>query len=174
MRAAIFLHLIAPKKHFQVNSNSLQKRTQAVKTFLILILVGLFGGLIAVRLIPPSPKASTVNSPPAKALPKGAWRVNKAGFGCGSQDDFLEIVSIFNRYDEASAIARTKHYFEKDRKPWKLCMVFNVGDVVYIREVDKWLQTVELYKLVPGADGKYKAADGNGYYSSSVLLGLTQ
>jgi hypothetical protein len=119
--------------------------------------------------------ASTVNSPPVKALPRGAWRVNRAGVGCRSQEDFLEIVSIFNRYDEASAIARTKYYFKKDyRESWRLCVIFDVGDIVYIDEIDKLLQTVMVYKLVPDADGKYNAADGKAYYSSSVLLELTQ
>jgi hypothetical protein len=83
-------------------------------------------------------------------------------------------VSIFNRYDEASAVARTKFYFKKEyRESWRLCVFFNVGDVVGIREVDKLLQTVEVFKITLDAKGIWKA-DGEDYYSSLVQLKLTQ
>jgi len=97
-------------------------------------------------------------------LPPGAWRVQKAGVGCRLQETFLEIVRNFDRYDEASATVRMQNYLDKDICGRWCCVILYPGEIVYIREVDKWLHTVLLER----------EKDNGNYYSSQVLLDLNQ
>jgi len=111
----------------------------------------------------PSKEIPTVKSP-VKTLPTGAWRVSQKGIACKYQEVFLEIRSNFDRYDKASATERMQDSLQRRSDDHRHCVILNPGEVVHMRETDKWLHTVWIDR----------EKDDESYYSSLDILGLAQ